>query len=261
MCVVVVVGTLACMSRDPTFDALWDTAPRATAVFDPARVAELPAAAQRYLLHALAPDAPLASAVRLRMHGTIRLKDAWCPFEAEQVIRWDRGFVWRATVKMHGLPILGSDRLVDGEGSMRWKLLGLVPIVTASGPEISRSSAGRVNAEAIWLPGVLLADDVRWTERGASRAEVALRAHGEESHLDLELDERGAIKTLQLPRWGDPGGGAFHYETFGGFIDDERTFDGVTVPTQFRLGWFWGTDRFAAEGEFFRATIDALEHR
>lgn len=261
MCGAKVRGTVARMSRDATLEQLWDTAPRTTAVFDPARVAGLPAAAQRYLLHALAPGAPLASAVRLTMHGTIRLKASWYPFTAEQVIRWDRGFVWRATVKMHGLPITGSDRLVDGEGAMRWRMLGLVPIVTASGPEIARSAAGRVNAEAIWLPGVLLADDVRWGEHG-SHAEALLRAHGEASHLDLELDERGAIRTLALPRWGDPdGGGAFHYETFGGHIDEERTFAGVTVPTQFRLGWFWGTDRFASEGEFFRATIDALEHR
>lgn len=26
------------------------------------------------------------------MHGEIKLKDAWCPFEADQVIRWVRGY-------------------------------------------------------------------------------------------------------------------------------------------------------------------------
>lgn len=255
------VGTVGGMTHAPTFDELWDTAPAATAVFDPARVAGLPAAAQRYLLHALAPGARLATAVRLHMHGTIRMKGAWCPFEADQVIRWQRGFIWRATVKLNHLPVTGFDRLVDGEGAMRWKLLGLLPVMTAGGPEIARSAAGRVNAESIWLPGVLLGGDVAWSEHDGAHAAVTLRAHGEQSHLDLELDDRGAIRTLQLPRWGDPDGHGFHYETFGGFIDESRTFDGVTVPTAFRLGWFWGTDRFADEGEFFRATIDRLEHR
>jgi hypothetical protein len=35
--------------------------------------------------------------------------------------------IWRATVRMNGIPIEGYDRLIDGEGSMRWKLLGVIP--------------------------------------------------------------------------------------------------------------------------------------
>ena len=57
---------------------------------------------------------------------------------AEQVIDWRRGFIWQASVKMMGLPIRGSDRLVDGYGAMRWKLLGLIPVMTAQGPDIAR---------------------------------------------------------------------------------------------------------------------------
>ena len=57
----------------------------------------------------------------------------------------------------------GFDRLVDGEGAMRWKFLGIVPVMTASGPDISRSAAGRVEAESVWLPSVLCGEDVAWT--------------------------------------------------------------------------------------------------
>jgi len=32
------------------------------------------------------------------------------------------------------------------------------------------------------------------------------------------------------------------------------TFDGVTIPSAGRAGWFYGTDRWD-EGEFFRAEI------
>ena len=51
---------------------------------------------------------------------------------------------------MNGLAIGGFDRLVDGEGEMRWKLLGLFPVMTASGPDISRSAAGRFMTESAW---------------------------------------------------------------------------------------------------------------
>ena len=118
-------------------------------------VRKLPEAAQRYLGHAMAAGVPLASAVRLRMHGQIKLK-GWYPFSAEQVIRWDRGMIWHAAVQIHGIPLRGGDCFLDGQGAMRWKWFDIVPIVNASGPDITRSAAGRVNLESIWLPSVAL---------------------------------------------------------------------------------------------------------
>ncbi|MCU0674970.1 MAG: hypothetical protein MUE69_19545, partial [Myxococcota bacterium] len=85
--------------NDVTLDELWDDVPAPTRVFRAAELdPNLPAAARRYLVHAIAEGTPLASAVRLRMHGSIKLGD-WLPFEAEQVIRWDRGLIWKATTK------------------------------------------------------------------------------------------------------------------------------------------------------------------
>ncbi len=111
--------------RDPVLEELWDTPPTGTRTFDPAQVAGMPPAVRRYLLHALAPGTMLPRAVRLTMEGTIRLGGAWHRFTAEQVSRWGRGFVWRAHARMRGLPVRGFDRLVDGVGLARWRMLGL----------------------------------------------------------------------------------------------------------------------------------------
>jgi len=249
------------MTRDRVFDDLWQTAPAATEVFDPAQVAGLPPAAQRYLLHALAPGAKLATTARLRMHGTIRLGADWHPFEADQILRWDRGFVWRAKTRMKGLPVAGFDRWVEGQGAMRWKLLNIVPVMTGDGPDITRSAAGRFNIESIWLPAVLLGNDVRWTESDATPPEAIVRAHGEESHLELVLGESGALRSVKMARWGNPDGGVSHYEDFGGVAEEERTFDGITVATKLRIGWFFGTERFEREGEFIRVNVDEIAFR
>lgn len=249
------------MPRDRTMDELWETAPRTTARFDPAHTTHLPEPARRYLAHTLAPGAPLAHAARIEMHGTIRLAGAWHPFEATQVLRWDRGFVWRARTRMKGLPVSGSDRLVDGEGAMRWKMLGVIPVATASGPEVSRSAAGRFHAEVVWMPGVLLDPEVQWSAPDPAHATYSVRAHGEGSEVELALAESGALRSLVFPRWGDLGTGTFRSERFGGEVLAERTWGGVTIPSELRLGWYYGTDRFEPEGEFFRCTIDAVEHR
>src|SRR3569833_2312295 len=148
------------MRDAPSLDELWRTAPAPHALFDVARIAHLTIGARRNLTHSIVPGTPLANAVRLRMHGEIKLR-GWYPFAAEQVIRWYRCMILRATVRVHGLAIRGGDSFLDGEGAMLCRLFGLFPIITAEGADITRSAAGRAHVESIWLPSVLCADDVR----------------------------------------------------------------------------------------------------
>ncbi|MEQ9232690.1 DUF6544 family protein [Coleofasciculus sp. E2-BRE-01] len=157
------------MSQAVSLEELWESTPPSESVFQADQLVGLPEAVERYLNHAIAPGTKLASAVRLRMHGEIKLR-GWLPFTAEQVICWRRGFIWRAAVRMNGLPVWGSDRMVDGVGGMRWKLLGLFPVMTASGADITRSTVGRMLAELIWLPSVLCQRDVLWTTPDAVHA-------------------------------------------------------------------------------------------
>jgi len=243
------------MSTDWSIDDLWTLVPPSGRAFDAAQVSGLPDGARRYLEHAIAAGTPLASAVRLHMHGEIKLK-GWCPFSAEQVIRWDRGMIWRAAVRLHGLTIRGGDSFVDGKGAMRWKLFGIVPIVNASGPDITRSAAGRVNIESVWLPSVVARDEVSWTAADATHPHARFTAHGETAEIEYVVDDKGGLKTVNMPRWGNPEGAEFHYANFGGIAEQEARFGGYTIPTRLRVGWHFGTGRFESDGEFFRVTID-----
>ncbi len=247
---------------DVSLDELWDSVSgRDPARFDPAQIAHHPEPVRRYLTHAIAPGTPLARAVRLRMAGEIRLND-WVPFEAEQVIAWDRGLIWKAKAKMMpGISIKGSDRMIDGEGAMRWKLLGLIPIIREDGPDISRSAAGRLEVESIWLPSVLLDQDVRWTVVDDDRIRAHVYVPGDANDVDFHIDADGRLLDVRIARWGNPEGGAFHDVPFGGALSDEGTFHGYTVPTAGRIGWFFGTERFEEDGEFFRAEFTDFQYR
>ena len=189
------------------------------------------------------------------MHGEIKLK-GWHPFAAEQVIAWDRGMIWRATVRMPRMWIRGGDSFVDGRGAMRWKLFGIIPIVNASGPDITKSAAGRFNIESIWLPSVLCRNEVSWTAADASHPHSRFMAHDETAEMDYTLGEKGCLKSVSMPRWGNPNGPEFGYVNFGGFVEEERRFGGYTIPTRLRVGWHFGTKIFDSAGEFFRVTID-----
>ena len=261
------------MTKSISLDALWDSATPTKLVFNPDKLAHLPESAKQYLEHAIAPGTKIASAVRLKMHGEIKLKQ-WIPFTAEQVICWEHGLIWSATAWMNGfLPIVGSDRIIDGIGAMQWKLLGLFPVMTASGTDITRSSVGRLQSESLWLPSVFCGDDVSWTSTESSELDSNLHSsfvvQGERAELDFTIvgkaspveNGTGRLKTFKLPRWGNPDSAEFRYVDFGGILEEEGTFCGYTIPTRLRVGWYFGSERFEPEGEFFRATIDDAIYR
>jgi hypothetical protein len=243
------------MTQPATLDDLWKSAPPPKGTFQTEQAAGYPDAIRRYLNHAIAPGTPLASAVRLRMHGEIRLR-GWWPFSAEEVISWGRGKIWRAAVRKYGIRISGSDRFAEGAGAMEWKLFGTIPFLSASGPDITRSAAGRLNIESIWLPSVLCRESVSWTALDPSRFRAGFTAHNQRAELECAVDGQGRLTSIVMPRWGNPGGGDFRYVDFGGFAEAEAEFSGFTIPTQMRIGWHCGTGRFEPEGEFFRVTID-----
>jgi hypothetical protein len=248
------------MSGRQSLNSLWRDAPTDGRAFASDTLARFPVTAQRYLSHAIAPGAPLASAVRLSMHGEIRLKQ-WFPFRAEQLIRPERGLIWQATVRMHGLPVIGFDRLIDGAAQMRWRLLGLVPLVRAQGPDITRSAAGRLAAETVWLPSFLCGETVRWEDRGAAATTAHFHVAGEEETVELGVGEDGRLRSVRMKRWGNPEGGDFHRLGFGAHIEDEAAFGDYTIPSRLRAGWHIQERGFEADGEFFRVTLDAAEFR
>ena len=66
---------------------------------------------------------------------------------------------------------------------------------------------------------------------------------------------------VNFPRWGDPDHtGTWGQHPFGGEVTAYRTFDGLTIPSAGRFGWFFGTDRWS-DGEFFRYQITTLQPR
>ena len=77
--------------------------------------------------------------------------------------------------------------------------------------------------------------------------------------VTIDVDERGALRSVLLPRWGNPDGGAFAEHPFGVEFGDPAVFDGYRIPTVVRAGWAYGSDAWP-EGVFIRATIVAARY-
>lgn len=225
-------------------------------LLDADEAATLPDLARRYFEASIVAGSPLVLAARFEMRGRIKV-GRWLPFRAREELAPHRGFVWAA--RAAGV-ITGSDRYAHGEAVMDWKLGGVLTVMHAEGPDVSRSTAGRVAAESVWLPGSLLPRfGVSWEADGEHGLVASYRMDGVPVELHLDLDDRALIRSLWFERWGDPDStGSWGWHRFGGDFSAHRTFGSVTVPSAGRLGWHVGTPRWR-DGEFFRYELTGME--
>ena len=224
--------------------------------FSYAALKGLPGPVASYFRAAVTPGTPMALSARIRMRGRIKI-GRWVPFTARQVLSPHLGFVWAA--RAAGI-VTGSDRFVDGRGEMDWRLFGLIRVMQGSGPDVSRSAAERAAAEAMWIPTALLPSfGVEWSVEEDGRISARYQIAGYPVRVDLSTTGAGLIRSATFDRWGDPDGtGEFGLHPFGGDFSAHATFNGVTIPSEGRLGWHHGTDRWS-EGEFFRYRITGHE--
>jgi len=213
--------------------------------FSADHLADLPEPARRYLRHAIAIGTPLARACRLTIRGSM------CPapgqprlaLTASEVLAPRQGFVWTARSRMYGVPLRVRDYYAAETGGVEILLLGALPMPTGGGADVTRSSRGRLVAEAVWCPTALVHPSVTWTSAGPDRARYTLSVDGEPITVTLDLDADGALRSVYLQRWGDVAGPP-QLLPYGFRVEAEATFGGVTIPTRVTGGWMYDTDDF-----------------
>jgi hypothetical protein len=251
--------TILLLKRSTEVNEIWDSIksnPDHTA-FTADMVAALPTPVQLYFLHAIAPGTPLARGVQLEMQGSLKVGQKWMPMRAREILS-AKGFVWKAAIGQGLLTILGADYYARGKGRVHFSLWGIWPVADAESSDTTRSALGRLAGELIWLPSALLPQQgVTWEALENNTIQASLAIDGEPVTLTLEIAPDGRLLKLSFPRWGDQtADGSPAYIPFGGEIQAEQTFGGFTIPSQVRVGWWFGSDRYV---ESFRATFEQAE--
>ncbi len=224
-------------------------------MFSAALVSELPEPVRRWLLHAIADGTLLVRSARLRMHGEIRL-GRWAAFTAVQRLSVADGFVWAATARPFGLPVHGFDRWTRGTGETRWRLFGAVPVMSATGEDVTRSAAGRHAGEMlVALPSAALAPEVSWHPLDTHRALATVRVGSGTQEVTVTVGPDGALTESVMQRWGPLGHGAYGMQPFGVTLHEELVVDGMRIPRRITAGWHYGTARWPV-GQFIRWTVD-----
>ncbi len=127
-------------------------------------LAGLPEPVQRYMAFSGVVGTPWIRTVRIKQAGRFRQSPdrPWMPVTAVQTFTTDPpGFVWKASFKMFGLPLMSArDSYQAGHGRMFGKLAGLINIFDARGHELDLGALVRYLGEIMWFPSAFLGKNV-----------------------------------------------------------------------------------------------------
>lgn len=231
--VLVLVAAYGFVSVGPnSFHAQWqERATHALADVDPAPsvlteadLDGLPAPVAAYVRRSGAVGQPRVTSLYVDFHGRIRSgPDAvWMSFTGKQVNtfgpRPERLFIMDAT--RSGLPVTVLHAYADASATMRAKVLSLVTVVDAAGPEMDRGETVTVfNDLVVLAPGAIVDAPVQWTAVDAQRVRGVFTNGGQSVTAELTFNEAGDLvdfvsddrlrasaggKTFTSQRWSTP---------------------------------------------------------
>jgi hypothetical protein len=188
------------------------------------------------------------------MVGRIKV-GCWLKFDAVQEMSpAGHGFTWTARAGLGPCrPLRVVDRYHPGAGSTEGRLFGRWRFLHADDEDTARSAAGRAAVESIMDPASLLPDNgVRWQAESDDLIVARFDVLPERAEVRLRVNATGALRSVEIMRWGNVGQDHFGYIPFGAEIHAERRIGDLVLPSELTVGWWYGT---AGYRPFFHATI------
>ncbi len=210
-------------------------------------IAPLPDPVQRCLRRTGVIGKPIPSAVTVVQRGQIRTAPTsrWLRFTAREVYEVSRpGFEWRAALKIGGITAgRATDSLRAGRGRMHVKLLGLIPVVDAAGPEIDQGSLLRWLNETMWFPAVWATDLISWDRIDETSALGFVSVAGLSVSAEFRFDAEGRLVDSCAERYrsGDDG---YELATWCTPLTKHTTFGGFELPSGGSAVWKHNDEEF-----------------
>jgi len=180
--------------------------------------------------------------VRLTQSGTMRQRPGArpLPFTAvEEIAVSDVEFRWDAT--FHHFPLVSLeivDRYESGQGRLDGRLGGVLPVLSARGPDLDAGEAMRYLSELPWVPHALLANrHLVWRQVSQRQVEVSTAVRAGVVAVRFEFDAAGDIVGARAdarPRKI----GRFNVPTpWSGVFAAQHQIGRVRIPTRAEVRW------------------------
>jgi len=205
-------------------------------------ITALPNPVQRWLKRSDISDQGWISTVKFSQRGRMKITPdgSWLPVKARQLVRIaNPGFLWIAEVEAAPyIYLAGRDKYMEGRGHMLIKLLSLLPVADAKGPEIDQGAMLRYLAEMVWYPSAAMAPYIRWTSIDDRTAKASMSYGGITASGTFSFGKEGAVTGFKALRYYSREGKAT-LEPWSISIDSDsyRLVKGWFVPAKARLTW------------------------
>ncbi len=201
----------------------------------------LPAIVDQWLDRSAMPERGLTW-VHLEQEGTMKIspEGSWLPFTAKQQITPQHpGFVWSTEATLlPGIFFLGRDQYKNGKGKMLIRLLGILPVVNVSNPEIDQGALLRYLGELVWLPSGALHPAIEWEEVNPTSAKATLHWGQVSATGTFTFSPSGDFQTYSALRYYHrPEGSTMEEWQIKATPGSEAVFQGCRIPTQFAVIW------------------------
>lgn len=195
---------------------------------------QLPEPVKKYLGLVLPEKYSVIKKVWLSHDGFFRSspKSDWVKIKGEQSFNTAYPeFIWEGKTKL----LKATDRYVNGKGRLKVKLLGLIPIVNAAGPELDQAELLRWLGESVWFPTNLLpGQGLNWDPVDMDHARLSYHFGGFDLSYLVTFNKAGEISRIETLRWKEKG----ELEKWVGKTSDYKDFNGFKIPTRIEASWF-----------------------
>jgi hypothetical protein len=224
-------------------------------------LAPLPEPVQRWVRASGAIGHPRPTHVFARWRGRIRAgkDDRWMEAVAEQhnfLLEPSRFFLMKA--RRAGIPVVVLHAFRDGEASMRVRLLSLVPVADARGPEATRAeTVTLLNDVALLAPGGLVDPAILWEpiDHRSARARYTLGANTVSAVLEVDLDGDLVDFVSDDRLVASPDGKRFTPQRWSTPVRDHRSYGPHRAPARGEGMWH------PREGSFVYLELELLDLR
>lgn len=232
---------------------------RQPALVTEADLAELPGPVAAYLRRSGAVGLPRVTSFAASFHGRIRSgpSEPWMPFTGRQVNTYgprpQRAFIMDAT--RSGLPVTVLHQFSDASATMRAKVMSLVPVVDAAGPEMDQGETVTVfNDLVVFAPGAIVDAPIRWTAMDATHVRGVFTNGGlsVSAVLTFDSDHRLADFTSLDRLRSSPDGKSFTALPWSTPVSGHQDFGGYLIPRRGAARW----DAPRPEGSFSYVELD-----
>lgn len=228
-------------------------------VITEADLRRMPEVMQRYLRYARVVGKEVIRTVYLRQQGFMRTQPGqkWLPLVAKQYYStMPPAFIWYGTMQpLSHISISATDRFTGGHGNMRIKLLSVVPLGNARGPEMDQGELQRYLGEMVWFPTAWLSPDITWQALDAGSVRATLSHENVTASIDLHIDEQGQLTHVTAERYKEEHG-RYVLAPWSVQAGEYQEVQGMRIPTSVEVIWHLPAGDFS----WFRCKITEIAY-